>query len=115
MGAQERLQYVVVRYYYDRVREEAVNIGILIQTAEGLKLKTVGEWDELRRAYPFIDPKDLERQAEFLSAMIGRDRFRVFDYEKNMSIEVDRSNPRLLSLLAPHLAERLGFSEPRAA
>jgi|SRR2546422_10853223 len=115
MDARERLQYVVVRYYYDRVRDEAVNIGVLVQTADGLKLRTVAEWEEVRRAYPFIDPKDLQRQADFLKALIGRDRIRVFDYEKNASVEVEPRDPRLFSLLTRGLAEQLGFSEARVA
>jgi hypothetical protein len=114
MTTQQRLAYSVVRYYYDRVRDEAINVGVIVQTPTGVRVK-MGPIDAIRRAYPFIEVDVLARQVRTLESMLEGDRVEVFDYKQNDRVELATSDLRLLTEINNRLPESLALAAPRFA
>ena len=115
MTETRRVPYAVVRYHHDRVRDEAVNVGVVVQTEQGLRVKTLGEWEDVRRAYPFLDISDLQRHIDSLTALLDREHFSFFDYAANTPIDLKATHPEVLSRLNGAMTERLQLTEPRFA
>jgi len=76
---QQRLAYSVVRYHYDRLRDEAINVGVIVQMPTGVRVKTAAI-EAIRRAYPFLNPELVARQMRTLTTMLESGRVEVFDY-----------------------------------
>jgi len=115
MTEAHRLPYTVVRYHYDPVRDEALNVGVLVQTERRLLLRTVEDWRAFRQAYPFLDARALTEKVDALKTALRRDRFRAFDYERKEPVDLAPSDPRLFSFLNREISPRLVLSEPRYA
>jgi len=115
MNEVHRLPYAVVRYQYDSVRDEAVNLGIIVQTPERLHFKLIEDWDSLLRAYPFMEKEVVERKMQSLASMLSREKFRVFDYQKNEPIELSATDPRLLSALGQEINHSIQLAAIRYA
>jgi hypothetical protein len=115
MSDVSRLRYVVVRYHFDRVRDQAINIGVLLQGEGGLRLKTIENWDQLRRAYPFIDARLVQEQAAALAGVVHHDTISLFDYEKRARVLVPSTDPGVLPLLGREAPESIAMTEPRVA
>ena len=110
-----RLPYVVVRYHYDPVRDEAINVGVVVQTGEGLRYKFLEDWSKLGKAYPFLDVDSLQKTANSLESQFGSEEFRIFDYEKNEPIMLKQTDSRLLSLLKQEINRGIELTSPRFA
>lgn len=103
MEAAHSLPYVVVRYHYDPVRDEAVNLGVIVQAEEGLRFKLLEDPDSLLKAYPFLDKDVVQRKVQSLASALGQEKFRIFDYAKNEAVELAPNDSRLLSMLKHHV------------
>jgi hypothetical protein len=115
MSDVRRLRYAVVRYHYDRVRDQAINVGVLLQTDTGLRLKTVNDWQQLRRVYPFLDARLVQEQTAALASVVEGDVVSLFDYDKGARIEMHPNDPSLLPLLNRTSPESIALTEPRVA
>jgi hypothetical protein len=103
MEAAHRLPYVVVRYHYDPVRDEAVNLGVIVQLEVGLRFKLLEDPESLLKAYPFLDKDVVQRKVQSLTSALGQEKFRIFDYAKNEAVELAPNDSRLFSLLKHHI------------
>lgn len=115
MSGVHRLPYIVIRYHYDQVRDEGVNVGVIVQSENGLRSSIVDDWVALQRAYPFIDVEELKRRVGSLKRLITQDRIRVFDYDKKEAVELSTKDPGLLGSLRRELNHGIEVTEPRYA
>lgn len=115
MNGVHRLPYVVVRYHYDPVRDEAVNLGVIVQVAEGLRFKLIEDLNSLFKAYPFLDRNAVERKVQSLAAALKREKFRIFDYAKNEAVELASADSRLFSLLMHEINHDVQLASVRYA
>ena len=115
MTAQQRLAYSIVRYYHDRLRDDPINVGVVVQTPDGVRVKS-GPIEAIRRAYPFVDVAVLTENMRELTAMLVEAKsFEVFDYERNDRGEVATSDLRLLTAINNELPESVALTAPRFA
>jgi hypothetical protein len=122
MTETNRFPYVIVRYHYDPVRDEALNIGVVLQGSNGLLFKVIEDWDAMCKAYPFLDSNDLKRKTEALSQSLRQSKFVIFDYDLKERSEfgatdsgllqhLGRTTDRSIELTAPRYGETSGEGE----
>src|SRR5712692_4689927 len=75
MSETNNFLYALIRYHYDQVRDEAINVGVVVQGAQKVMLKVIEDWEALYRAYPFLDLDVVKRKTEALSRSLHRDNF----------------------------------------
>lgn len=115
MNPMHRLSYVVVRYQYDPVRDESVNMGVVVQTPGRLHFKLIDDWDSLMRAYPFMERDAVERKMQSLTSILSAEKFRVHDYGKNEPVEMSACDPRLLTTLGQEINHSIQLAGIRYA
>ncbi len=115
MTETHRLPYVVVRYHYDPARDEAVNVGVILQTEKGLFAQMIEDWVALHQAYPFLDVRELRRKMESLRAITSREKIRIFDYDRNEPLELLPNDSRLLTFLRREINHDIELTEQRFA
>lgn len=71
MNPAHRLPYVVVRYQYDPVRDESVNMGVIVQTPDRLHFKLIDNCDSLLRPYPFMERDAVERKMQSVTSIFS--------------------------------------------
>lgn len=115
MNDGQRLPYVVVRYHHDPLRHEGINVGIVVQTPEGLKVHAIESAKKLGRSYPFLDLRRFARNLGALKSELSQDEFRVLDPHQHQPVHLKPGDPRLLSLLGNEIGHGFEFTEPRYA
>lgn len=111
----QRLPYLVVRYHHDPIRNEGINVGLVMQTPEGLQVREIESVQKLGRSYPFLDLKLFGRNLEAMKTVLSQDEFRVLDPEQHQPVHLKPGDPRLLSLLGRDIGHGFEFSELRYA
>jgi hypothetical protein len=115
MSENFRFPYTVIRYHYDQVRNEGVNVGVIVQTDTGLRTCMIEDWEALRRAYPFIDIRELQNTVEVLKSQLSQPKMRVFDYERSEALDLPTNDKRLLGFLPREINHNVEATEPRYA
>jgi Protein of unknown function (DUF3037) len=115
MNQPHRLPYSIIRYHSDPARHEGVNVGILIQTPQGLSCHLVDDWPLFERAYPFLDATEIEKRLAAVKDLESEKTIRVFDYQRNEGRYLSSGDPALLGFLKREIDQGLELTEPRYA
>lgn len=108
-------RYSVIQYIPDLIRNEATNLGILIQTPSHLTFRLLREYDYLReRGVSKADINMLEELEELLTEQLSKRTQKIYDFVKGREITVENTDPRFLDYLG-HLYDRQIQFTPGAA
>lgn len=104
-------RYSVIQYIPDLIRNEAYNVGIVIQTPSHLTFRLLAEHAHLReRGVSQADIKMLQGLEELLSEQLTKRSQKIYDFVKSRELTVENTNPRFLDYLAQVYDQQIQFT-----